>query len=182
MQGTVRFSMSVWAAVALGAAALAGCSAKSEAPRVVAASEVAAGRYLVTIGGCNDCHTQGWNTSGGKLPEGQWLTGTKVGWQGPWGVTYPQNLRLTAAKMTEAEFVHMLHTRTDRPPMPWMNLNRMNEADAKAIYVFLRSLGPAGEAMPAGTAPGEAVTTPVIPVEPPTPPSTRAANETKVAK
>jgi hypothetical protein len=160
------------AAGAIGAL-LAGCSPKQQEPHVAAASDIAAGRYLVTIGGCNDCHTQGWNTSGGKVLEAQWLTGTPVGWRGPWGVTYPQNLRLTAAKMSEDEFVAMLHTRTDRPPMPWMNLNQMHGDDARAIYRFLKHLGPAGDPMPAGTAPGEAPTTAFIPIDPPTAPAAR---------
>jgi mono/diheme cytochrome c family protein len=176
MQGVGRV------AAAVAAAALAGCGAGQEGPHVAAKEQVAAGRYLVTIGGCNDCHTPGWNTSGGSVSESQWLTGTPVGWRGPWGVTYPQNLRLTAAKMSEAEFVHMLHTRRDRPPMPWMNLNRMDERDAKAIYAFLKSLGPAGQPMPQGTAPDEAVTTPFIPIDPPAPPSTAATDERRIAK
>ena len=49
----------------------------------------ARGRYLVQIGGCNDCHTPGYAMSGGKVPEKQWLTGDAVGWNGPWGTTYP---------------------------------------------------------------------------------------------
>ena len=35
----------------------------------------ARGRYLVEIGGCNDCHTPGYAMSGGKVPEKQWLVG-----------------------------------------------------------------------------------------------------------
>ena len=47
------------------------------------ADAVARGRYLVTIGGCNDCHTNGYLQNGGNVPEGDWLKGTAVGYQGP---------------------------------------------------------------------------------------------------
>ena len=63
------------------------------------------GRYLVRIGGCNDCHTAGYGMSGGKVPEAQWLTGDKLGFRGPWGTTYPSNLRLVMGKLTEQEWV-----------------------------------------------------------------------------
>src|SRR5882672_998171 len=46
------------------------------------------GSYLAVIAGCNDCHTPGYAESGGKVPESQWLTGTLLGWSGPWGTTY----------------------------------------------------------------------------------------------
>ena len=44
--------------------------------------------------------------------------------------------------------------------MPWFNLRAMTDADLKAIYAFVRSLGPAGVATPAYVAPGGKVTTP----------------------
>jgi len=47
------------------------------------AAQVDRGRYLVRIGGCNDCHTAGYPEAAGKLPEGQWLTGSAVGFRGP---------------------------------------------------------------------------------------------------
>src|SRR5882672_3106656 len=76
------------------------------------------GRYLVTIGGCNDCHTPGYPQSGGKVDEKLWLTGEKLGWRGPWGTTYAPNLRLTAANTTEQQW--MARARSEmRPPMPW---------------------------------------------------------------
>jgi mono/diheme cytochrome c family protein len=41
------------------------------------------GRYLVSISGCNDCHTGGYAETGGKTPEADWLTGVPVGFSGP---------------------------------------------------------------------------------------------------
>lgn len=164
------------AAVACVLVITASCSQRSGASRsggqadaatvaeahVTATSDVAAGRYLVVVGGCNDCHTPGWATSNGATPEAQWLVGNPLGRRGPWGTTYAQNLRLIPASMSEDDFVAMLRTRKDRPPMPWMNLNRVQERDARAIYRFIKSLGPRGESMPPGLAPGEEPSTPYM--------------------
>ena len=47
-----------------------------------------------------------------------------------------------------------------RPPMPWFNLKAMNDADLRAIYAYVRQLGPVGEPAPAYAAPGQTVMTP----------------------
>ena len=162
------------------ALAVAGCSpaprAAAEAPagpHVAADNDVAAGRYLIVLGGCNDCHTPGWAQTGGKVPESQWLTGIPVGRRGPWGTTYAQNLRVIPTKMSEDAFVTMLRTRKALPPMPWMNVNALQEGDARAIYRYLKSLGPTGGSMPATVPPGKEPTTPYFVMDPPTPPSVR---------
>lgn len=142
----------------------------TDAPHVVAASDIEAGRYLVKVGGCNDCHTPGYVQGGGKLAETEWLKGNPVGYRGPWGTTYAHNLRLTTAGMTEDEWVEMLGTRQALPIMPWPSVNAMSEADRRAIYRFIRSLpGEAGTAAPAALAPGIEPTTPyenMMPVMP----------------
>ena len=119
------------------------------------------GRYLAIIGACNDCHTPGYMQTDGNVPEPAWFTGSAVGFQGPWGTTYPVNLRLHVRNITEAQWVERAR-RPMRPPMPWFNLRDMDDADLVAIYRYLRALGPAGEAAPAAAAPGVAVTTPYI--------------------
>jgi|WetSurMetagenome_2_1015567.scaffolds.fasta_scaffold362371_2 mono/diheme cytochrome c family protein len=117
------------------------------------------GRYLVTIGGCNDCHTPGGMEKGPAVPEKDWLTGVPVGFQGPWGTTYAANLRLVINSMSEAEW--LTHARQQRmPPMPWYNLKAMSDDDLKAVYAYVRSLGAAGVPVPAYVAPGGKVTTP----------------------
>lgn len=123
------------------------------------AAAVDRGRYLVTIGGCNDCHTPGGMEKGPAVPEKDWLTGVPVGFQGPWGTTYAANLRLVLNSMTEAEWLE--HARQQRlPPMPWYNLKAMSDDDLRAVYAFVRGLGPAGIAAPAYVAPGGKVSTP----------------------
>lgn len=134
-------------------------------PYVAASSPVEAGRYLVRVGGCNDCHTPGW-LQGEATPESQWLTGTSIGWQGPWGTTYPPNLRLTARRLTEDQWVEMLHTRTTLPPMPWHNLHAASERDLRAIYRYASTLEPAGESAPAALPPGVEPTTPYLDLVP----------------
>lgn len=119
---------------------------------------VARGRYLVQTSGCNDCHTPNYPQSGGKVPEAQWLTGDKIGFSGPWGVSYPTNLRLVAQRMDLKQWRQ--HARAPRlPPMPWFNVAAMSDADLDAIYRYLRHLGPAGTPAPAAVAPGQPIPT-----------------------
>lgn len=113
------------------------------------------GRYLTMIAGCNDCHTPGYGMSGGKVDEKQWLVGDSLGWRGPWGTTYPVNLRLYMEKISEKEWVEQAKTLETRPPMPWFALNHMTKSDLRAIYRFVRSLGPAGEPAPAFVPPNQ---------------------------
>ncbi len=105
------------------------------------------GRYLAIVGGCNDCHTAGYAPSGGQVPETQWLLGDgTVGFRGPWGTTYAPNLRRVAAKMNEDEWVRYVKDLKTRPPMPWFTLKQWLEIDLRALYRYIRQMGPAGEA------------------------------------
>ena len=90
-------------------------SANSEA--AAKPDKVARGKYLVTIAGCNDCHTPlkmgengpepDWSrmlsghpdtikvASGATLSNDPWLvatTATSTAWSGPWGVSFTANL------------------------------------------------------------------------------------------
>ena len=93
-------------------------AARAEEPAsAVDADKLARGRYLVTIAGCNDCHTplkMGENgpeldldrmlsghpeqlvvAAAPTLPKEPWLvttTGTNTAWSGPWGVSFTANL------------------------------------------------------------------------------------------
>ncbi len=120
------------------------------------------GRYLVKIAGCNDCHTPDYPQKGGRVPEEQWLTGDSLGWRGPWGTTYATNLRLHLAKMSEEDWVSQARKLTARPPMPWFNVRDMAEQDLRAIYRYVRSLGPAGKPAPAFVPPNREPKGPVV--------------------
>lgn len=107
------------------------------------------GKYLVLIGGCNDCHTPGYIETDGKSPaESEWLTGSPVGFRGPWGTTFPPNLRLFMNETPEDDFVTIAKTRNQKPPMPWPSLHNMSEEDLRAIYRYVNSLGPKGQRAP----------------------------------
>jgi mono/diheme cytochrome c family protein len=120
------------------------------------------GRYLIKIGGCNDCHTAGYAPTGGKVREAQWLTGDILGFNGPWGTTYPTNLRLYFQDLTEAEWLKKGRSLSTRPPMPWFNVRAMSAADLRAMYRYVRSLGPAGKPAPAYLAPDKTPPEPVV--------------------
>jgi mono/diheme cytochrome c family protein len=135
-----------------------------------AASSIERGRYLVATSGCNDCHTAGYAEKGGTTPEADWLLGDSVGFRGPWGVSYPANLRLSFQGLSEAEWLRF--ARVQRlPPMPWFNLRDMNDDDLRSMYLFIRSLGPKGARAPTAVAPNGNVTTPFIQFTPQTLPS-----------
>lgn len=123
---------------------------------------VARGRYLIQVGGCNDCHTPGFAPSGGKTPEADWLVGDGLGFQGPWGTTYASNLRLTFKDMTEAQWMEKAKTFTARPPMPFWAVTSMTEADRRALFRYVKSLPVKGEAAPAYVPPGQAPKGPAV--------------------
>ena len=110
--------------------------------------QIERGRYLAIVSGCNDCHTAHYMERAGKVPESEWLTGSAMGFQGPWGTTYPANLRVLAQQMNEAQWLARARSQM-RPPMPWFNLAKMTDGDLRALYQYLRSLGPKGEPAPA---------------------------------
>lgn len=105
--------------------------------RPVIPDPVARGKYLVTFGGCNDCHTPLKLTSAGPVPDlarmlsghphdpklpspdlkpGPWFAATAgmTAWAGPWGITYAANLTPDANTglgiWTEDMFVKAMRT------------------------------------------------------------------------
>ena len=128
-------------------ALIAGTALAQQATAAKISDEAARGRYLVQIAGCNDCHTRGYAQTAGKVDESLWLTGDDLGWRGPWGTTYASNLRLAVNGMTASQFVKYARSEF-RPPMPWFNLRDMRDKDVKAIYAYLKHLGPAGKPAP----------------------------------
>lgn len=155
---------------AVAAAILSMTSFAAAVPVTQAADDplVARGRYLVQIAGCNDCHTPDYMFTDGVVDESLWLTGASLGWNGPWGTTYPPNLRLTAQGMSEDQWV-VFAPAPKRPPMPWFNLRDMSEEDLRAIYRYLKHIGPAGQPAPAALPPGEEPPEPVFRAPPPPP-------------
>ena len=137
--------------VAVSLASLSCSNAKQESTTAVPAATdpVERGRYLTTIMSCVDCHTPG--TFYGAPDTTRKLSGSDVGWVGPWGVVHARNLTPDSTGIgawTEEQIIHTL--RTGNTPdgrqlaaiMPWMNFTQLSDDDAKAIVAYLKSLPP----------------------------------------
>lgn len=128
------------------------------------AEQIERGKYLVTLGGCNDCHTSGYFF--GKPDMERMLGGSEVGFEIPGlGTFYGPNL--TPDKTTglgdwsEDEIVTAIQTgmrpdgRALAPIMPWRALANLTPSDAQAIAAFLKSLPPVENKVPGPFGPGE---------------------------
>jgi mono/diheme cytochrome c family protein len=138
-----------------------------------AAGEISAERGLRVsiVGGCHDCHTEGYRQSEGKLDPEKSLKGSQIGWRGPWGTTYASNLRLTARALTEDGFVLYTSTLKTSPPMPWYRVRAMQENELRSLYRYIKSLGDAGEQAPTALGPEVEPTTTFVVLEPPQSPA-----------
>ncbi len=145
-----------YAVAALLLAVLPGCHHDSAPAQQVAGPDplIARGEYLVRTSGCNDCHTSGYPERQGEVPVEQWLTGSPLGYHGPWGTTYATNLRLRMQELDEPQWLQYSGNLRTRPLMPDFAVRAMSEDDRRAIYRFVRSLGPAGEPAPPALQPG----------------------------
>lgn len=150
----VRLSLALLLVVLVAAslASLSCSTAKQDSTAAVPASvdPVARGRYLTTIMSCNDCHTPG--TFYGAPDTTRRLSGSDLGWVGPWGVVHARNLTPDSTGIgawSKEQIVHALRTgntpdgRQLAPIMPWMNFaDILDENDAMAIASYLKSLPP----------------------------------------
>lgn len=136
------------------------------------------GKYLVTIGGCNDCHTPG--NLVGKPDMARGLSGSEVGFELPGlGVFHGPNLTPDKAtglgEWTEVQIVAALRTgkrpdgRMLAPIMPWMSFAALTDADAFAIAAYLKSLPPIANKVPGPFGPAEKPTGLVMKVMAPAP-------------
>ena len=130
-------------ALALRAASAAGAAAGEAASAQADPAQVDRGRYLVTVLGCNDCHTPWRMGENGPEPDmsrmlsghpqqlvlppppaltpGAWESAswsTVTAWAGPWGISYTRNLtpdkETGLGSWTEKEFVATLRTGRER--------------------------------------------------------------------
>ena len=119
-------------------------------------SSIDRGRYLVKSMGCNDCHTPDYQ-KGKSVPEEDWLTGENLGFRDPSGTTYPTNLRLLLNSMSEDDWTVFAREMRKNVPMESVLLPRTSEHDLRAIYQFVKYLGPKGNpappSLPAGVTP-----------------------------
>ncbi len=112
------------------------------------------GRYVLEIMGCNDCHTPDYMTSKIDIPEADWLTGGSLGFRGSYGTVYPSNLRLLFNNMSEDNWLVLARQMRKDSPMAWVMLPKTSEQDLRAIYQFVKYLGPKGTSAPESLPPG----------------------------
>jgi mono/diheme cytochrome c family protein len=157
----VRF-LGLMKGVVVVAALVTSVNPATPANTVVPPAVLARGRALVVYGTCNDCHTAGWREADGNVPQSRWMTGSAIGFRGWWGTSYPTNVRLAFQAMPEDGWISAVRTRAGHPPMVWQDLRNLPDADLRAIYRFIRSLGPAGSVAPAAVEPWREPVTRVI--------------------
>jgi mono/diheme cytochrome c family protein len=151
MRGTRLVGASL-VVVALASSVLAlSCASTQQQTAAATPDPVVRGRYLVTIMSCNDCHTPGYFY--GAPDTTRRLSGSDVGWIGPWGVVHARNLTPDSATgigtWSKEQIVTALRTGNTpdgsqlAPIMPWMNYSSiLDEEDAMAIASYLKSLPP----------------------------------------
>lgn len=150
-------------ATLLTIAATLSCATAEKTPApMTQADKVARGEYLTTIMACNDCHTPG--TFYGAPDFSRKLSGSELGWVGPWGTTYARNLTPDAetgiGAWSEDDIVKTIRTgqRADGtevlPPMPWPMYTNLSDEDAYAIAAYLKSLPAVSHKVPDKLPPG----------------------------
>ncbi|MCG6857146.1 MAG: cytochrome c [Salaquimonas sp.] len=139
-------------------------------------AQVARGKYLVTLGGCTDCHTPGYFL--GNPDMDRYLGGSDVGFEMP-GLGAFVGRNLTPDKETGLgnwstdEIVHVLTTgerpdgRMLAPIMPYHAIAQLTDEDVRAIALFLQSLKPVKHEVPGPFGVGEEVSTFMFRVLPP---------------
>ena len=155
------------------ALAFAPATASAQAPK-----QVERGKYMVTFGGCNDCHTPGYFL--GKPDMTRYLGGSDVGFDMP-GLGTFVGPNLTPDKETglgnwsNAQIVIAITTgkrpdgRVLAPIMPWHAFAKLTKEDANAIAAYLKSLPPVKNKVPGPFGPTEKVPVAVMKVVPPQP-------------
>lgn len=150
-------------------------TADSTAARAAAMTPIQRGQYLAIVGGCHDCHTPG--TLYGAPDMSRALSGSELGWKGPWGVSYAANLTpdptTGLGSWTDEQILRALQTGVDKegvpiaPPMPWPSYAHLTREDAMAIVAYLRSIPAVIHRAPERVPPNGTSLTPVLDFPPP---------------
>ncbi len=166
----------LWRGLGAGMSALAVVLAVPVGGRAATDDQLARGKYLVEVIGCNDCHTPGYFI--GKPDMTRFLGGSDTGFEIPgMGVFVGPNLtpdeETGLGAWSEEAIVTALQTGVDpdgrelAPIMPWRNFASLTTEDATAIAAFLKSLPPVHHAVPEPAAPGTTVSTFMMRLLPP---------------
>ncbi len=159
--------------------AIAACAVMAAIGGIVGAAsaetQIERGKYLVTIGGCTDCHTPG--SLLGKPDMARFLGGSEVGFAIPGLGVFPGR-NLTPDKetglgnWTSKQIITAITTgvrpdgRILAPIMPWRELAHLSKSDQLALVAYLKSLKPVKNAVAGPFGPGETPTTFVMTVIP----------------
>ena len=148
-------------------AVVAGCADSGKQPSDVEIkrqhlSDIERGRSVVQTMGCNDCHTAGYMVTRAKIPEEDWLVGSSLGFRGPQGTVYPTNLRLLLNSISEEDWLTLVGQMRKDSPMTWVLLPETPEQDLRAVYRFVKYLGPKGTPTLANLPAGVMPTTPYM--------------------
>lgn len=138
----MRWNWSAMGITAAGVALLTGsiglAETAAQAPQAGGAAAITRGKYIVTAGGCHDCHTPWKMGANGPEPDitlalsghpatlavlpapilaapwGMAATATNTAWSGPWGVSYTANLtpdpETGLGQWTEQQFIDTIRT------------------------------------------------------------------------
>jgi mono/diheme cytochrome c family protein len=147
----------------------------SSGTAVSQSNEIERGKYLVTLGGCNDCHTPGYFF--GKPDTARFLGGSEVGFEMPGlGVFYGPNLtpdKETGLGQWSTDDIATAITKGRRPDgrelapsMPWQAFANLTRQDVHAIASYLKSLPPVKNKVPGPFGPTEKPTSFVMKVVP----------------
>jgi mono/diheme cytochrome c family protein len=139
--------------------------------------QIERGRYLVTLGGCGDCHSPGYFF--GKPDAARYLGGSEVGFEIPGlGIFHGPNLtpdkETGLGSWTEEQIVAAFQTGTRpdgrvlAPIMPWRGFANLTKSDALAIATYLKSLPAVKNKVPGPFGPDQPSTSFVMKIVPPT--------------
>src|SRR5215471_7295251 len=135
--------------VTLGVAGLLAQSGTAKPAASADGAKIARGKYLMTVGACNDCHSPKLDPQ--QHPNEIHASLDLTAWAGPWGISYGANLTPDpetglAKRYTEASFIKTLRTGKKPegedllPPMPWELYKVFSDDDIKAIWAFLQTI------------------------------------------
>jgi cytochrome c553 len=168
----------------LGVAILGVAALMAQAPAAPSPAKIARGKYLATIGACNDCHSPKLDPQQHPDPKRPFsgrpqttLAPTQnnaeihasldlTAWAGPWGVSYGANLTPDPEtglkkRYTEASFIKTLRTGKKPegedllPPMPWELYKVMADDDLKALWAYLQTIPAIKNNVKSGAAPAK---------------------------
>jgi mono/diheme cytochrome c family protein/uncharacterized protein YjiS (DUF1127 family) len=163
--------------VSLAFAVVAGISvALISASAFAQDAQIKRGQYLVTFGGCNDCHTPGYFF--GKPDMARFLGGSEVGFEIPGlGIFHGPNLtpdQETGLGQWSPQQIVAAITKGRRPDgrmlapiMPWHAFANLTDQDTRAIAAFLKSIPPVKNKVPGPFGPNEQPTSFVMKIVPP---------------